>query len=109
VHCHPILEPRAQQRVYVRVCRSIRPTMLVDREDTLRLPQSPAEGLVDGVAQDARREVPVKPLEARGRRVVHGQDEAKVDRVSETSTVLAESPPDGPLVAAEGTIALANP
>ena len=38
-----------------------------------------------------------------------GQDEAKVNRVSETSTVLTGSPPDGPLVTAEGTIALADP
>lgn len=36
---HPILEPRAQQRVHVRVCRSIRAAMLVDRDDTLRLAQ----------------------------------------------------------------------
>ncbi len=53
---HSILEPRAQQRVHVRVCGSIRPTMLVDRENTLRLAQGPAKGLIDGVAQDARAE-----------------------------------------------------
>jgi integrase len=52
---HPILEPRAEQRVHVRVCRSIRAAVFVDRKDALRLPQSPAERLVNGVAQDSVR------------------------------------------------------
>jgi hypothetical protein len=39
--------------------------------------------------------VPVEALEARRRRVIHGQDEAEVDRVPETLAVLAEGVPLG--------------
>ena len=39
------------------------------------------ESLIDRVAHDALREMSVEPLEARRRGVVHGQNEAEIDRV----------------------------
>jgi len=66
----------------VRVGRTVLSTVLMDREHTLGAPSCATESLLDGIAQDALREMPIEPLEALRRRVVHGQDEAEVDRVS---------------------------
>ena len=79
---HPVLEPRAQESMDVRVGRAILPTVLMDRKHALGAASGATESLLDGIAQDALREMPVEPLEALRRRVVHGQDEAEVDRAS---------------------------
>src|SRR5258708_4458892 len=87
---------------------AVHSTMLVDGEDTLCTASSPAEGLLDGVPQDALAEEPVEPAEAVCGGVVHGQDEAEVDRTPETATVLAESLSDRGFVAPKGAVAFAN-
>jgi hypothetical protein len=79
---HSVLEPGAQESMHVRVRRAILSTMLMDRKHALGAPRRATESLLDGIAQDALREMPVEPLEALRRRVVHCQDEAEVDRVS---------------------------
>ena len=66
----------------VRVGRAIVSAVLMDGKHALGAPSCATESLLDGIAQDALREMPVEPLEALRRRVVHGQDEAEVDRVS---------------------------
>ncbi len=66
----------------MRMGRAILSTMLMDRKHPLGAPNRATESLLDGIAQDALREMPVEPLEALRRRVVHGQDEAEVDGVS---------------------------
>ena len=79
---HSVLVPRALESMDVRVGRAILSTVLMDRKHPLGAPSRATESLLDGIAQDALREMPVEPLEALRRRVVHGQDEAEVDRVS---------------------------
>jgi hypothetical protein len=88
--------------------RAILPAVLVDREDALDSTCRATEGLVYGVAQDALGQAPVEAGEALGRAVVHREDETEVDRVPEASGILDESPSDGPLVAAEGTVPWAD-
>jgi hypothetical protein len=66
----------------VRVRRAILSTVLMDCKHALGAPSGATERLLDGIAQDALRVMPVEPLEALRRRVIHGQDEAEVDRVS---------------------------
>ena len=72
-------------------------------------PGGAAEGPLDGVAQNALGEASIEPLEALGRGVVDGQDEAEVDRVPQTPAVLAEGLADRRLVAPEGAIPPADP
>jgi len=78
---HPVLEPRAEQSMHVRVGRAVLAAVLMDREDALGTSSDAAESLLDGVTKDALRKVSVEPLEALGRGVVDRQDEAEVDRV----------------------------
>jgi hypothetical protein len=78
---HSVLEPRAEESVYVRVCRAILPTVLMDRKGALGPASGATESLLDGIAHDALREMPVEPLEALRRRVIHGHDEAEVGRI----------------------------
>ena len=66
----------------MRVGRTILSTVLMDCKHALGAPSGATERLLDGIAQDTLREMPVEPLEALRRRVVHGQDEAEVDRIS---------------------------
>ncbi len=89
--------------------RTILSTVLMDCKHALGASGRAPESLLDGIAQDALREMPVEPLEALGRRVVHGQDEAEVDRVSQTPAVVTERLPDRLLVAPEGAVSLTDP
>jgi hypothetical protein len=78
---HPVLEPRAEENVHVRLRRSAHAAVLVDSKDTPCATGSAAEGLLHGVTQDAVAEWTVEPPEALGRGGVHGQDEPEVDGV----------------------------
>ena len=51
--------------------------VLMDRKDALGTSSGAAEGLLDGVAQDALRKVFVELLEALSSGVVDGHDEAR--------------------------------
>jgi len=79
---HSVFEPRAQESMDVRVGRAILSAVLMDRKHALGAASRATESLLDGIAEDVLREMPVEPFEALRRRVVHGQDEAEVDRVS---------------------------
>lgn len=95
--------------MHVRVCWAILSTVLMDRKDALGSPSCAAESLVHGIAQDALREMPVEPLEALRRRIVHGHDEAEVSRIPQTPAVLTERPPDRRFAAPEGAVSLTDP
>src|SRR6266571_304567 len=105
---HPVLEPRAEESVHVRMGGPALAAVLMDREHALGAPGGSAEGLLHGVTQNPLAEVAVEPMEALRRGVVHGQDEAEVNRAPETAAVLAERLPDGVLVALHGPIPLAD-
>jgi len=89
VDSHPVLEARAKESVHVRVSGSALAAVLVDGEDALGASRGTAEGLLDGVTQNALPEGAVEPAEAFGRDVVHGQDEAEVGGIPEPAGVLA--------------------
>ena len=67
--------------MHVGVRQAILAAVLMDREDALGSANGAPESLIDRVAHDALREMSVEPLEARRRGVVHGQNEAEIDRV----------------------------
>ncbi|PYQ19866.1 MAG: hypothetical protein DMF81_20475 [Acidobacteria bacterium] len=75
------LEARAEESMHVGVRQAILAAVLMDREDALGSANGAPESLIDRVAHDALREMSVEPLEARRRGVVHGQNEAEIDRV----------------------------
>jgi len=75
------LEARAEESMHVGVRQAILAAVLMDREDALGAASGSAEGLLNGVAHNAFRDMPVEALEARRRGVVHGQNEAEIDRV----------------------------
>ena len=91
---HSVLESRAQESMAVRVGRAIPSSVLMDGKHALGAPS---------------RAPDVEPLEALGRRVVHGQDEAEVDRVSQTPAIATEPVTDRFLVAPERTVSLTDP
>ena len=103
------LHPRTQQGVDVRVRRPLVPAMLMDREHALDSTGSAAEGLLNGVPDGALDELRVEPCEALGRVIVHGQNETEVDGPLQAARVLGERPLDRGLVAAECTVARADP
>jgi hypothetical protein len=75
------LETRAEESMNVWMRQAILAAVLMDREDALGSASGTPESLLDRVAHDALREMSVEALEARRRGVVHGQDEAEIDRV----------------------------
>ena len=105
---HAVLEARAEQRVHVRVSGSSLAAVLVDGEHALGAPRGAAEGLLDGITQNAVAEGAVEPAEALGGGVVHGQDEAEVDGIPEATSVFAQGLSDGQFVAPHGAVALAD-
>ncbi len=94
--------------MHVRVGGAAQAAVLMDGEDALGASGGAAEGLLDGVTQNAIAEVAVEPAEALGRGVVHGQDEAEVDGIPKAACVLAEGLSDGLLVAPHRPIPLAD-
>ena len=80
---HSVLEAWAEERVHVRMSRSALAAVLVDGENALGASGAAAEGLLDGVTQNALGEMTVQPVEALGRGVVHGENEAEVDGIPE--------------------------
>src|SRR5262249_38340084 len=87
----------------------VQSAVLVDGEDALSSSQSPVEGLVDGVAQDALREPSIEPRKARGRGVVDGQDEAEVDRAAQAPSVVTKGPADGRLGSTKCSVLAPDP
>jgi len=85
------------------------PAVLVDGENALDISRGAAEGPLDGVADDPFRGDAVQPREALRRVVVDRQDEAEVGRPAQPAGVFRERPLDGLLVAAKGSIAVADP
>jgi hypothetical protein len=106
---HAVLEPRAEQRVHVRVRGAVMAAVLMHGKDALDAPGGTTGGSLDGVTQNALGEVSIEPLEALRRGVVDGQDEAEVDRLPEAAPVLDEELTDGLLVALEGPVSRADP
>jgi len=90
VHCHPVLEARAEESVHVRMSGSVLPAVLMDGEDALGTSGGAAKGVLDGVTENALAEVAVQLPEALGGGVVNGQDEAEVDGIPEPARVLAQ-------------------
>jgi hypothetical protein len=54
------LEARAEESMHVGMRQAILAAVLMDREDALSTSSGPAESLLDSVAQDALRKVPVE-------------------------------------------------
>ncbi len=108
VDSHPILEPRTQQRVNVRVRRTVRASVLMDREDALGAADGTAERLLDRVTQHPLGDGALQPAEALRGLVVDGQDEAEEDRAVQSTGVVAKRPPDRRLVATECAISLSD-
>src|SRR5262249_41003683 len=108
VDWRPVLEPRAQERVYVRMGGPVGSAVLVDCEDALDVASRAAECLLDRVADGPLGGDAVQPREPLGGAVVDGQDEAKVDRPSQAPRVVGERLLDRLLVAAKGPVAVAN-
>jgi hypothetical protein len=80
----------------------------MDCEDALGTSKDATERLVDGVAHQALGLKTVEPLEPLRRGVVHGHDEAEIGRIPETSTIVAQGPANGRLVASERSVSLAD-
>ena len=59
VHCHPVLEARAEESVHVRMSGSTLSAVLMDGEDALGASGGAAKGLPDGVTENALAEVSV--------------------------------------------------
>ena len=108
VYRHSVVEPRAEERVHMRVGGAVLTAVLMDCEDALGTSSGAAEGLLDGVAQDALGRVPVEAPETLRRGVVDGQDQAEVGGVPEAAAVATKGFADGRLVAPEGPIPLAD-
>jgi hypothetical protein len=108
VHCHPVLEARAEESVHVRMSGSALPAVLMDGEDALGASDGAAKGLLDGVTENALAEVAVQLPEALGRGVVYGENEAEVDGTPEPARVLAEGLSDGWFISPHGAEALAD-
>jgi hypothetical protein len=105
---HPVFEAGAEESVHVRMSGAALATVLMDGEHALGASGGAAEGLLDGVTQNALAEMTVQSLEPLGRGVVHGQDEAEVDGIPEPASVLAEGFSDGRFVAPHEAVALTN-
>jgi len=59
---HPVVESRAQESMDVRVGRAILSAVLMNGKHALGAPSRATESLLDGIAQDALREIAVEPL-----------------------------------------------
>jgi hypothetical protein len=106
---HSVLEPWAEQGMYVRVSGSTYTTVLVNRENALSATGGAAESLLEGVPQDAFAEVTVQGPAAPSCGVVYGQDETEVDGMPKAACVVSESAANSPFVARHGAEARTDP
>jgi hypothetical protein len=60
---HPVFEARAEEGMHVRMIRSALAAVLMDGEHALSASGGAAEGLLDGVTQNALAEMAAQPLE----------------------------------------------